>query len=287
MKSEEIISETNDILSQYKVALTLRQLFYRLVSRKSLPNTENAYKWLSKVLTKAREEGEVDSDSIEDRSRTVLGDGDFGYSSADGFVEKQIDKLRDSWNNFTMPIWSDQPSKVMIGLEKDALSRLVSDVAEKFRVKTYPTRGYASYTYVYNMAKECDGEKFTYILYFGDYDPSGQDIVRDLEDRLERYDGVDFQVDKIALTLNQIREYKLPPMPAKTSDPRYARFVADTGGVDAVELDALPPDVLQKLVDSAISEQIDVKRWTARIEEIEKKKQELKEKLSKLKVEAG
>ena len=62
-------------------------------------------------------------------------------------------------------------------------------------------------------------------------------------------------------------------MPAKKSDPRYQRF-AQSFGDQVVELDALPPDELERIVSTAIEELIDRDAWNA---EAEKAKQEREE----------
>jgi len=66
-----------------------------------------------------------------------------------------------------------------------------------------------------------------------------------------------------------------PPMPAKTSDARYAKFVADTGGSDAVELDALEPPVLQQIVKDAVKDEIDQEAWNNRLKEIKENKEKI------------
>ncbi|MGF3536924.1 MAG: hypothetical protein ACQXXE_08775, partial [Candidatus Bathyarchaeia archaeon] len=78
MKYERLVSEVNAVLREYNVALTLRQLFYQLVSKHVFANTESNYKRLSRVLVKAREKEDVGASRIEDRSRQVLGQGDWG-----------------------------------------------------------------------------------------------------------------------------------------------------------------------------------------------------------------
>jgi hypothetical protein len=284
MKYEGLVSMVNAVLREYDVALTLRQLFYQLVSRHVFANTESNYKRLSRVLVKAREREDVDASRIEDRSRQVIGQGDWGYESPESFLSKVERGLREAWKRFSLPLWEDQPYQVLVALEKDALSRLVSAVAGNFRVKTFPTRGYGSYTYVSEIAQECDGNKHTILLYLGDYDPSGLDIQRDLGSRLERYGAEDFEIERVALTLEQIQRYQLPPIPAKTSDPRLARFMADTGGSDVVELDALPPNILQDVVRNAIQHYIDMEKWNTRVKHFRKEKEKLRQKLETLEV---
>jgi len=228
---EEVVAEALDVFKQYDTALTLRQLYYRLVSRRLFENTVNSYKRLSRLMVRAREEGDVPVNCLEDRSRRILGRGDTGYTSAKDFLKRRITSLKESYRDFRMPMWDDQPNYLLISLEKDALSRLVSDEANKYYIRTFPTRGYPSFTYVRRMATYIRNrlkDKPTFVLYFGDLDPSGVDIERDLTERLQKYGAGEFRVRRVALTRDQIIQYSLPPMPHEGPDhpvlaPAHAR----------------------------------------------------------------
>jgi hypothetical protein len=278
---DEIVDAALDIFQQYDTAITLRQLYYRLVSRLLIPNTINSYKRLSRIMVKAREQGDVPINCLEDRSRRVLGRGDMGYNSAEEYLKKKITTLQDSWKSFSMPMWEDQPKNVMISLEKDALSRLVSREANRFSVRTFPTRGYPSFSYVQEMSRYITnqlGGKPTVVLYFGDFDPSGVDIERDLSERLEKYGAKDFTVQRIALTADQIKRYRLPPMPVKMSDARADSFLEEHGD-RAVELDALDPNLLQTTVRKAVVKNINMRKWNARIRKTEELQSWIRDKL--------
>jgi hypothetical protein len=278
---DEIVEAALDIFQQYDTSITLRQLYYRLVSRLLIPNTINSYKRLSRIMVKAREEGDVPINCLEDRSRRVLGRGDVGYESAEEYLKKKISTLQDSWKSFTMPMWDEQPRNVMICLEKDALSRIVSREANRFSVRTFPTRGYPSFSYVQEMSRYITnqlGGKPTVVLYFGDFDPSGIDIERDLSERLEKYGAKDFKVQRIALTADQIKRYRLPPMPVKMSDARADSFLEEHGD-RAVELDALDPNLLQTTVRKAVVKNINMRKWNARLRETEELQVWIREKL--------
>ena len=155
-------------------------------------------------------------------------------------------------------------------------------------VKVCPSKGYSSFTYIAETVNRLRRikDRNIHILYFGDYDPSGLDIERDLYDRLVRYGSPsDLQVTRIALTREQIDEYDLPPFPAKTSDVRYARFVYETGSTDAVELDALEPPVLTELIHDAVSDLIDWDVWNERRDEEKELKENIKDKLEEVDIE--
>ncbi len=270
-KYDELVRASLEVFDQYDTSITLRQLYYRLVSRLLMPNTINSYKRLSRVLVKAREQGDVPINCLEDRSRRILGRGDTGFNSAEDYLKNKLSSLQDSWKGFSMPMWDDQPKHVLISLEKDALSRLVSRVANNYSIRTFPTRGYPSFSYVQGMAKYMETRlkgKHVMVLYYGDFDPSGIDIERDLEARLARYGSTDFSVTRIALTADQIKQYKLPPMPVKRTDARAESFMAEHGD-KSVELDALDPNLFQEIVEKSIRKNINVRRWNAKVRKIE------------------
>lgn len=281
---EEIVEAALEVFKQYDSALTLRQLYYRLVSRQMISNTINSYKRLSRIMVKAREQLDVPVNCLEDRSRRILGRGDTGYASAEEFLRKRIAGLKESYKDFTMPMWNEQPNFVLVSLEKDALSRLVGDIANQYSIRTFPTRGYPSFTYVNRMATYIRNRlkgKPTVVLYFGDFDPSGIDIERDLAERLGKYNAGDFTVRRIALTKDQIQQYNLPPMPVKRSDARSDGFLESYGDL-SVELDALDPNTLKLLVAQSIASHIDLNLWSKKEEEIEKLKLWIKEKLDNM-----
>ena len=281
---EEVVKAALEVFEQYDTALTLRQLYYRLVSRRLFPNTINSYKRLSRLMVKARETRDVPVNCLEDRSRRILGRGDAGFVSAEEFLKKRIASLRESYKEFRLPMWVDQPNYILVSLEKDALSRLVSDIANQYSVRTFPTRGYPSFTYVQRMASYMRNRlsgKPTVVLYFGDFDPSGVDIERDLSERLGKYNAGDFTVVRVALTDEQITKYDLPPMPVKTSDARSEAFL-EAYGNKSVELDALDPNVLKFMVAQSISSHINLDAWMKKEKEIEKLKLWIKQKLENM-----
>ncbi len=235
-------------------------------------------------MVKAREQGDVPLNCLEDRSRRILGRGDIGYTSAEEFLKKRISALRESYKEFRMPMWGEQPNYILVSLEKDALSRLVSEVANQYSVRTFPTRGYPSFTYVQRMSSYMRNRlkgKPTIVLYFGDFDPSGVDIERDLSERLSKYKAGDFKVLRVALTNEQIIKYDLPPMPVKSSDARSEGFL-ETYGNKSVELDALDPNTLKFMVAQSIASHIDLETWKKKEEEIAKLKLWIKKKLENM-----
>lgn len=276
-----IIPKVKELLGSFNYRPTLRQIFYRLVAALLIANTETTYKSLSRATVVAREEATIDPLAFQDRVRTHT-NGDYGYLSPDEFIDDRLDQLRDSPDDYTRPMWTTQQVMPIIWLEKDALFTPITEIASRYRVKVYAARGYSSFTSVYEAAQDIQRLMIPVkVLQLTDFDPSGEDMVRDLEDRLTRYGAAGIELTKIALTSDQVSTLGLPPMPAKKSDPRYVRF-AQSFGDQVVELDALPPDELERIVSTAIEELINQDAWNAEVEKAKQEKEEAQRRIDEL-----
>jgi hypothetical protein len=94
------------------------------------------------------------------------------------------------------------------------------------------------------------------MLYAGDFDPTGEDIPRDLAERLP-----EVEVERIALDAEQVERFDLPPQPGKRTDSRSARFELEHGRLVQVELDALAPDDLRALYADALGDYWDESQY--------------------------
>jgi len=105
-------------------------------------------------------------------------------------------------------------------------------------------------------------EKEVVVLYLGDHDPSGEDMVRDIRDRLTEFGVPNLKVVKIGLTIEQVRRYNLPPNPAKVTDARAKGYIAKFGN-DSWEVDAVPPRDLNRIVEQSITRYTDKAKMDA------------------------
>lgn len=253
MKYDETVRAVNKIISQYSMALTLRQIYYRLVAATLIPNQRSAYNSLSSQLVKARENEEVDDNSIVDRSRSIT---DISFDTPRDFLGAVKIALQ---YRFVRRFWGSQETYVELWVEKDALSEVLSGAIKEFNTIVAPSRGYSSYSYLKDAASRIDKYAGEYrealILHFADHDPSGIDMTRDLEERLNRYCDYPVAVRRIALTFDQVKKYNLIPNPTKLADPRSADYIARHGD-ECWELDAIEPDELVRLCQEAVKEQI-------------------------------
>jgi hypothetical protein len=270
-KSLRLIEQCNEIVEDYQeqgLRLTLRQLYYQLVTKNVIPNVERSYKNLGSLLNDARYAGLVDWDAIEDRVRRPRRASE--WETIQSLVESALDAFR-------LPRWADQDYYAELWVEKDALAGVLEPLAEEAHVTLMVNRGYSSASAMFESAnrfRRARGKRLR-LFYLGDFDPSGEDMVRDVEDRLTTF-RVNVKVQKIALTQEQIEEYKPPPNPAKMSDSRAANFVAMYGS-SSYEVDALPPNVLAEIVREALDGVIDREKMDAVIEREEEAKEKLRE----------
>lgn len=246
--------------------VTVRQCFYYLVSTNVLKNTEEEYGRLCRFLVRARKAGFIPFEWIEDRSRRALIIP--VYSSIQEFIEEMA---KGYWKD----TWENQPYLIIIILEKEALTSIVWDVASYFNVPVFPTRGYVSWSILYEKFRKLVNkylDKPLVVIMLGDYDPSGKDIQEDCVKKLEFLGCSPDIVEKVALTKEQVEKFQLPPQPAKKKDPRYEKFSKQYGEY-AVELDALKPSQLKEIVGDAILKYLNAEAFV-KDQEIEKKQRE-------------
>lgn len=248
--------------------LSVRQLYYQLVARDIVPNTERSYKNVASMINDGRLAGLLDWDAIEDRGRDIEVRG--RWTSGAQIVQSAA-------RSFHMDMWENQPHRPFVIVEKAALAGVLGGVCTQLDVPLLAARGYPSVSVVREMALEhilpaLSAGQEPVIFHLGDHDPSGIDMTRDLEERLRMFiEAEDYQldgVDRIALTMHQIEEKNPPPNPAKTSDARFASYMREFGD-ESWELDALEPAYLVDLLTGEIQNYIDIDRWEERKQEIE------------------
>jgi len=251
MQYEHTVRAVNSIMAQYTMSLTLRQIYYRLVAAGLIPNRRSAYNSLSSQLVTARERGEVDENRIVDRSRRI---DDFAFDTPQDFLTAAQHTLK---QRYVRRFWDSQPAYVEVWVEKDALSQVIADAVYPFNTIVAPSKGYSSYTYLKDASRRIvryADNKGAFILHFADHDPSGLDMSRDLQSRLDRYCGA-AEVKRIALTYDQVQQYNLIPNPTKLADPRSNAYISQYGE-ECWELDAIEPDELVRLCQQAVGNQI-------------------------------
>jgi len=267
----EAIKQAQAYYDEYSEAGTLRAIYYRLVSVEVFPNTMSSYKALSRTLSKARVDGDFPWHLIKDKTRTSSGRG--SETSIDVIknwastetrdhltrLESAFNRIQDPSVSFKPSVWDGQPKRVIVCIEKEAVMGAVQNVLKGLDVEIFPLKGYTSTTFMRSIARSVRylqefGE--TQLVVITDYDPSGEDMVRDIKERLMNDFGCFVSTEKVLLTQHQTKLYNLPPAPAKKKDARYRAFVENTGSDDVVELDAMSaiePQAFRKIVRESVT----------------------------------
>lgn len=274
-KSRALVEQLSSIIADYQaqdLMLTVRQLYYQAVSRDLIPNTEGSYNKVITLTRNARMAGLMPWGAFEDRTRDF--EERTRWQSPQHILEATA-------HSFHLDHWADQDFRVFVIVEKDALSGVLAPVCCRYDVPLLAARGYPSVTTLRSFAVEKiapaqeEGQRVV-ILHLGDHDPSGLDMTRDLKERLDTFSPEPVSLIRLGLNMAQIEELNPPPNPAKITDTRAADYVARYGG-QSWELDALPPDYLDRLVGNSIARFIDEDLWQAKAEEVETTKNRLRD----------
>jgi hypothetical protein len=247
--------------------VTVRRLFYRLVSDGVIPKTEAAYQGtVIRLLGEMRERGDLPFEWITDGTR--LRRKPTSFQSLQHALDTTTDLYRRA-------LWDEQASYVEIWCEKVGMSGVLYPVTSEWDVPLMLCGGSPSKTFLHEAGEEIEAvSKQTWIYYLGDFDPSGLAISARVERDLKRYaPNSEIHFYHLAVTRTQISEYDLPTRPTKGSDPNAKRFRERFGAEqESVEVDAIDANELRRLVRIAIESHVDARALerTKRIENAER-----------------
>ena len=223
--------------------MTVRHLFYRLVAAGVVEKTEAEYDGtVARLTVELRRTGDIPYGKIIDGSRL--------YSMPriyDGIEHA----LNDIASTYRRSYWREAPIDLEVWCEKDAIRGLIEDVTWELAAPLMVTRGFSSESVIRSLAVSTKvSRKPRVILSLRDFDPSGSLMLADIIRRASHYaPGCRFISEQIALTREQVTEYRLPTRPTKISgNPHAARFTDP----ESVELDAMEADDLRTLLRTAI-----------------------------------
>lgn len=256
----KLIDTMNKIIAAYTekgFVLTVRQLYYQLVARDVIENTQKSYKRVTSIANDARLAGLMDWDAIEDRTRSFVRRQRWENG-------KQI--LNAAAHSYHIDMWARQPRRVFVIIEKEALVGVLTPTCNALDTPILAARGYPSCTVLRDFANEdmlpSLADQDITVLHLGDHDPSGIDMTRDLTERISLFCRQPIELVRLALTMDQVEERQPPPNPAKTTDSRFQQYMEEFG-TESWELDALPPEYLVELVETEIRSRIDEAQWEA------------------------
>lgn len=247
-----IIEQSVDILKDYEAGvLTIRGLHYQLVSR-GMTNDIQHYKRVVAATGVARWNGVISFDAFSDRDRALACLTESDPSDLGEKIDEAKEQVRLWMQSYRLNPWENQSFYPEVFIEKKALEGVFYKTCKKYSVALGACKGYPSLTFLYDTAIRFKAAQrrgqFPIILYFGDYDPSGEDIPRALKANLVSLGCDNLDVRRICLYEQQVVDWDLPPAPTKVTDSRSLHW----NGLGQVELDAVRPEKLIELLEAAI-----------------------------------
>jgi len=256
-ETRQAISEMLAIL-EAEHPMTVRQLFYRLVSAGSITNSIGEYRKVSRLITKARRDERCPYEYLVDRSRPTYSPNVFEDCAAYADV---ISKA------YRKDHWELQPRHVEVWCEKDAVIGSIEGTTNQLGISVRVARGFMSATRVNDIAEDLARIlKPCTVLFLGDHDPSGHCIEESAQKavlaRLVEISDKDlpFEMVRLAIHKADIKAFHLPPLRVKDTDPRADEYRRKFGG-QCVELDALPPSALRRRIQTAVEARRDERAW--------------------------
>jgi hypothetical protein len=224
--------------------VTLRGVFYRVVSVGAVDKSEAGYRLVGRQLLKLRRAKVIPYAWITDGTRLIRKPP--SWSDID-------EMLDDAAASYRRALWHGQDVEVLVLSEKDAISGVIYPITASWDVELGIVRGYSSETFAYSVAESIAAtEKTTFVYQLGDHDPSGVDAWRSFEEKVRGFvPDADAVFERLAVTPEQIHTLNLPTRPTKSTDTRSRGFTGES-----VEVDAIPAPVLRQIVEDAITQHI-------------------------------
>lgn len=252
----------------------LRGLHYAIVSAevtkpdgKPYRNTEDDWNWLVEhPAKKARWLGFVPFDQIIDARNAEPVIVEHSKQAPEHFitvgVELDIPEAEDLEPRVNVEGFvGRQPYRLVIYGEKTSLEDVLRSVARSRKADLYLPSGEISDTLLYRMAEQgaIDGRKMI-VFTFSDCDPAGWQMSISIGRKLQAFRAglfpeLKFEVRRVALDPDQVREYGLPSTPLKAKELRAGPWRAATG-VQQTEIDslaALRPKLLERIARDALA----------------------------------
>lgn len=256
-----IIENAIEVCSRYEDGiLTLRALHYQLVGL-GMTNDVQHYKRVVVAMIDARWQGDINFEQFSDLDRVMVGETPYKETNVNDAVRDAKDAIYSWMSYYSKNRWENQRYYPEVFIEKKALQGVFNPVCRRHQVSLGACKGYPSLTFLHEASirfqEAVDNDKIPIIIYFGDYDPSGEDIPRSIEENMKRFGVVDVEVRRIALMKDQVLHWKLPPAPAKIGDSRTANW----DGLGQVELDAVKPEDIEILCKDAIDAIFDDEKY--------------------------
>jgi hypothetical protein len=253
-KTAEKLRAVRAVLAEYRdyLPMTNRQVYYRLIGRGVIDDRGRAASdSLDEILNRARRAGLISFDAIRDDGLVAYG---VDYVSG---PEKFIDRARRLIDDYALDPMEEQPRRILILCEAAGMTPMLAGVANPYGVDVLSSGGFDSTTIKYDLAMRLRG-KPSLVFHIGDYDPSGVHLFTSLVEDVSGFLGDEGSVEfeRLAVTPEQVARLSLTTQPKNPNDVRAFAGI-DGDGVTACQAEAIQPDQLAAIVQTAIEAQID------------------------------
>jgi hypothetical protein len=237
--------------------ITPRQYYYHAIQTLGLDvstsqKATNAYARIDYIINKARLGGIIPFKSIIDTT-SLYGTRQYSFP-IETFLTYQSLKYRSIW-------FENQDCYVEVWIEKEALSRIASEVADNLGVYVSCSGGRNTWSQIHSAAQrfKAMGKETNYILYFGDLDPTGKDILQWLREAFPTLKCHNVEIEEVALNIEDVERFNLARLPLKShqKQKKMLQWYLDNYCNYGTELDALEPDSLRKKIHDAILSKLD------------------------------
>jgi hypothetical protein len=280
-RKQEMLDAVLRVIDELQEYLPIgeRQIHYNLLrdpprrnTKSGLPyeNSKNSSGDLSDLITRARSTGIISWDIISDDTRPTL-KWDV-HRDARTFIRESIDGfLKGFWRD----LMSSRPNHLEILVEKNTVLPILKSVASEFTIPMTSSRGNSSKAPLWEIVKRfnASGKEKLILILLSDFDSDGISIT----DSVVGYMLHDFAAYNIneeslhpvraGLWKHQVQEMDNPPTALEPNfkSSNYTRFVEEHG-TECWELEAVPPDHLQRILRETIDSVIDIEAFNAEVD---------------------
>lgn len=256
---------------RYRAYPSLRDIFYRYVDE-LWPNTKSVYKRLSTWLRDKRLDGSIDWRVIRDGGSREYDRGDWTLTNPRQHIRMWLNLFLRIAERYSLPMWQDQPKMVFVISEKEADYPVIKFLVDDMNADTAYVRGYSGWRMIFEMVEDIkNAKRKPVVIALSDFDPSGGDEVKKTGKDLVSFIlkamaqlGIEAEVEKVAITKEQIEKFDLPHRPEDVSeiaklrrDPRFKTWPHGLYRVETAALRAREPDYFDKVIKDAVQKHFD------------------------------
>jgi hypothetical protein len=217
--------------------VSLRWVFYKLLQEGFYSEKGDYNKWCS-LCAKARKEYRLgwEPDTLADDTRETIyraGGKPDVESCAEGLLE---DICQQVWNTFNIDHFYQQDRYVEIWFEAKGMAGQFRHYTDG--INLIPFGGDPSIPLKWSIAKNLETAQTRYgklivILYFGDYDTHGLEILDFACNDIYSWCGANFTIERCGLTPEQAAQYNVPENPDRPGQYQWAAL-SDEGAKEII-----------------------------------------------------